>query len=144
MWTESMGNSVNRANLEEAENIVNLIWQSQRTKPAHFTSDARGRRQTFLVDYPDSTKDEEYELATLMWRDGTALLSDRGLDEMQRGAFLKVCEDMALASFITMRSNKPHLLSRVIEGLLYMHSTNWDAEMGMPSILAMEDAKRCL
>lgn len=74
--------------------VINLVFNSERRMPAHFTS-SDTKSQTFLVDFNDIPADVEYEMASEVWHRQPAI-SPKPIQI----ACVKIAEDIMVGSYI--------------------------------------------
>lgn len=87
--------------------VINLIMESDRQMPAHYTS-GNGRSQTFLVDFDGLSADDEYQMAGTAWYCQPPIKS-----ENERYSMVKIAEDIMLGSYILTKMGYKDLVNQL-------------------------------
>lgn len=108
--------------------VLTAVFSSQRTMPAHFTSNG-DRKQSFCIDY-EIEADDEYELAShthsVLWEYLGKITEDQ-ISKAETGCVLKIGEDIALGAFILQKEDEYASFSDLKQELIEENVSLWDS-----------------
>lgn len=108
--------------------VLRIVFNSERAMPAKFTSNGE-RTQSFCVEYDDLTAEDEYQLASeiykSLWEFVGRLCKDQ-ITESQATCMLKIGEDIAVGAFILQRTNEYASFADLRQEIIEENLNLWD------------------
>lgn len=121
--------------------IVNLVWNSKRTMPAHFTSNGK-RTQSFCVDFDDIDEKDEYQMASVAYYEvGNYVKSKDNLTKEQFIAVIKCGEDVMISAYIAKKLNSIENIKDIAVGLIEMNKKSWPKKLDIPKVFDKKSVK---
>lgn len=120
--------------------IVNLVWESTRKMPAHFTS-TEERTQSFCVNFEDIDPKDEYQMASVSYIEvGEYIKPEDNITPKQYMAIVRCGEDIMIGSYITERLKKSNNLDEIVSELTQLNRDRWSEELDIPKVFATQSA----
>jgi len=121
--------------------LVNLVWESTRNMPAHFTS-TEERTQSFCVNFEDIDPKDEYQMASESYIGvGECIRPEDNITPKQYMAIVRCGEDIMIGSYITEKLKKGEYLEEIVSGLTQMNRDRWSEELAIPKVFKTQQAK---
>jgi hypothetical protein len=121
--------------------IVNLIWSSERSMPAHLTQNG-DRTQSFCVDFEDMSAEDEYQMASVAWYEVDEHINPQDdITMQQRATMIRCGEDILIASYIVQKIQRTEIMNEVVEALIEMNTSSWPDNIDVPKVFATESAE---
>ena len=121
--------------------IINLVWNSKRTMPAHFTSNGI-RTQSFCVDFDDIDEKDEYQMASVAYYEvGNYVKPEDNLTKEQYMAFIKCGEDVMISVYIAKKLNQTENIKDIAVSLIEMNKKSWPEKLDISKVFDKKSVK---
>jgi len=97
---------------ETLRKTMEIIFSSERSMPAHFSSNGE-RTQSFCVDFEPLSAEDDYEMASDVWHAYTELPRDPAMTDLESYLILRCGEDIMLGAYVITKLGGEKLIDEM-------------------------------